>query len=161
MTLRDYAVPGAVVALADASETTFVKGYGVRQAGSPALVDATTRFQLASLSKFIAATSIATLVDRGVVSWDVPVRQFSPDTVLAQPYATENASLRDYLAHRTGLPAYAGDLLPQLRLGCHGAGASRPLPAVRSQLSIAMGLFELRHFPRAAERGSCGWTECT
>lgn len=116
MTLRDYAVPGAVVALADASETTFVKGYGVRQAGSPALVDATTRFQLASLSKFIAATSIATLVDRGVVSWDVPVRQFSPDTVLAQPYATENASLRDYLAHRTGLPAYAGDLLPQLGL---------------------------------------------
>jgi CubicO group peptidase (beta-lactamase class C family) len=44
----------------------------------------------------------------------VPVRQFSPDTVLAEPYATENASLRDYLAHRTGLPAYAGDLLAQL-----------------------------------------------
>jgi CubicO group peptidase (beta-lactamase class C family) len=116
-TLRDCAVPGAVVALADASGTIFVKGYGVRQAGSPALVDENTRFQLASLSKFIAATAIATLVDKGVVSWDAPVRQFSPDTVLAEPYATQNASLRDYLAHRTGLPAYAGDLLAQLGYG--------------------------------------------
>jgi CubicO group peptidase (beta-lactamase class C family) len=113
-TLRSYSVPGAVVAVADASATVFVKGYGVRQARSPSPVDENTRFQIASLSKFVAATAIATLVDQGVVSWDVPVRQFSPDTVLAEPYATENASLRDYLAHRTGLPAYAGDLLAQL-----------------------------------------------
>ena len=33
------------------------------------------------------------------------------------PYASENASLRDYFAHRTGLPAYAGDLLPALGYG--------------------------------------------
>ncbi len=113
-TLRDYSVPGAVVALADASGATSVKGYGVRQTGAAALVDESTRFQLASLSKFITATAIATLVDRGVVSWDVPVHEFSPDTVLAEPYATQYASLRDYLAHRTGLPAYAADLLAQL-----------------------------------------------
>jgi CubicO group peptidase (beta-lactamase class C family) len=37
--------------------------------------------------------------------------------VLAEPYATENATLRDYFAHRTGLPAYAGDLLTQLGYG--------------------------------------------
>jgi CubicO group peptidase (beta-lactamase class C family) len=107
-------VPGAVVAVADASATMFVKGYGVRQARSPSPVDENTRFQIASLTKFVAATAIATLVDQGVVSWDVPVRQFPPDTVLAEPYVTQNASLRDYLAHRTGLPAYAGDLLAQL-----------------------------------------------
>jgi len=29
-------------------------------------------------------------------------------------YATENATLRDYFAHRTGLPADTGDLLTQL-----------------------------------------------
>jgi CubicO group peptidase (beta-lactamase class C family) len=117
MTMRDYSVPGAVVALANASETVFVKGYGVRQASSPAPVDENTRFQIASLSKFITATAIATLVDRNLVSWDMPVRQFSPGTMLAEPYASDNASLRDYLAHRTGLPAYAGDLLAQLGYG--------------------------------------------
>src|ERR1700712_23434 len=113
-TLRSYSVPGAVVAVADASATVFVKGYGVRQGRSPSPVNENTRFQIASLSKFVTATAIATLVGQGVVSWDVPVHQFSPDTVLAEPYATENAALRDYLSHRTGLPAYAGDLLAQL-----------------------------------------------
>jgi CubicO group peptidase (beta-lactamase class C family) len=117
VTLRNYSVPGAVIAVADASDTVLVKGYGVRQADSSPRVDENTRFQIASLSKFIAATAIATVVDRNVVSWDVPVRKFSPDTALAEAYAMENATLRDYLAHRTGLPAYAGDLLAQLGYG--------------------------------------------
>ncbi|HYZ62314.1 MAG TPA: serine hydrolase [Acetobacteraceae bacterium] len=113
-TLQDYAVPGAVVVVTDAERTVFLKGYGVRRAGGSEPVDADTRFQVASIAKFIAATAVARLVDRGVVSWDAPVRSFSPETALAVPYATENASLRDYLAHRTGLPAYGGDLLTQL-----------------------------------------------
>jgi CubicO group peptidase (beta-lactamase class C family) len=116
-TLLDYAVPGAVVAVASADDTVFLRGYGLRRRGATGAVDENTRFQIASMSKFIAATAIATLVDRGVVSWDAPVRTFSPDSALAEPYATENATLRDYLAHRTGLPAYAGDLLTQLGYG--------------------------------------------
>ncbi len=116
-TLRDYGVPGAVVAVSSADGTVFLKGYGVRQQGANGAVDENTRFQIASLSKFITATAVGTLVDRGVVAWDVPVHTFSPETVLAEPYATANATLRDYFAHRTGLPAYAGDLLTQLGYG--------------------------------------------
>jgi CubicO group peptidase (beta-lactamase class C family) len=112
--LQEYGVPGAVVAVSSPSSTVFLKGYGVRRIGARGAVDGDTRFQIASMSKFVAATAIATLVDRGIVSWDAPVRTFSPGTVLAEPYATDNATLRDYLAHRTGLPAYAGDLLPAL-----------------------------------------------
>ncbi|HEX3348557.1 MAG TPA: serine hydrolase [Acetobacteraceae bacterium] len=113
-TLRDYDVPGAVVVVASADGPVFVKGYGVRRNGAPDPVDVDTRFQIASMSKFVAATAVATLVDRGVVSWDQPVIGFSAATALAVPYATENATLRDYFAHRTGLPAYGGDLLPVL-----------------------------------------------
>jgi len=51
---------------------------------------------------------------RGTVSWDAPVKTFWPNMALAEPYATENATLRDYFAHRTGLPAYTGDLLTRL-----------------------------------------------
>jgi len=114
LTLQDYSVPGAVVAVSSAERRIFLKGYGVRQQGAADAVDEDTRFQVASMSKFIAAAAVGVLVDRGVVSWDAPVRTFSPDTALAEPYATENATLRDYFAHRTGLPAYAGDLLTQL-----------------------------------------------
>jgi CubicO group peptidase (beta-lactamase class C family) len=113
-TLHDYGVPGAVVAVVSANGVVFLKGYGVRQTGGADAVDENTRFQIASLSKFVTATAIATLVDRGVVAWDRPVNSFSPQTALSVPYATENATLRDYLAHRTGLPAYGGDLLTQL-----------------------------------------------
>ena len=115
-TLADYAVPGAVVAVASAGATVSVNGYGVRERGRPAAIDPDTRFQIASMSKFIAATAIGTLVDRGVVSWDSPVHGFSPETELAVPYATDTATLRDYFAHRTGLPAYTDDLLAALDL---------------------------------------------
>ena len=115
-TLADYAVPGAVVAVASASGTVSVTGYGIRERGSPAAIDPDTRFQIASVSKFIAATAIGTLVDRGVVGWDDPVHGFSPETELAVPYATQTATLRDYFAHRTGLPAYTDDLLTALDL---------------------------------------------
>ena len=95
-TLADYAVPGAVVAVASAGGTVSVTGYGIRERGSPAAIDPDRRFQIASVSKFIAATTIGTLVDRGVVGWDDPVHGFSPDTELAVPYATQTATLRDY-----------------------------------------------------------------
>jgi CubicO group peptidase (beta-lactamase class C family) len=113
-TLHDYAVPGATVAVVNAKGVVFLKGYGVRQIGAAEAVDENTRFQIASMSKFVTSTAVATLVDRGIVGWDIPVSTFSRDTVLAVPFATENATLRDYLAHRTGLPAYGGDLLTQL-----------------------------------------------
>ncbi len=112
--MRDYAVPGAAVVVVRADRVLLSKGYGIRRAGAPEAVDENTRFQIASVSKFVTATAVASLVDRGVVSWDAPVRSFSPDTVLAVPYASETATLRDYFAHRTGLPAYGGDLLHQL-----------------------------------------------
>ena len=113
-TRQAYGVPGAVVVIVRPDRAVMAKGFGVRRAGEPAPVDENTRFQIASLSKFLTATALARLVDRGVVAWDVPVQRFSPDTVLSVPYATENATLRDYFAHRTGLPAYGGDLLHQL-----------------------------------------------
>lgn len=110
----DYAVPGAVVVVVRPDRVVMAKGFGVRRAGAPGVVDENTRFQIASVSKFLTATAVARLADWGRVSWDVPVSSLAPGVVLSVPYATENATLRDYFAHRTGLPAYGGDLLHQL-----------------------------------------------
>jgi CubicO group peptidase (beta-lactamase class C family) len=151
--LQDYAVPGAVVVVSSAHGTSFLKGYGVRRQGTADAVDENTRFQIASMSKFIAATAVGVLVDRGVVSWDVPMQTFSPETVLTERYATENATLRDYFAHRTGLPAYGGDLLTQL--GYSPDELVRR--ALRPQFPRRMGVLELRHLLRAAEFRVRGW----
>lgn len=127
-TLADHAVPGAVVAIVGPDGVS-VKGFGLREAGRPGRVDPDTRFQIASMSKLVAAVAVGTLADRGLVDFDRPVIAFSPQTQLAVPYASQNASLRDYFSHRTGLPAYAGDLLTQYGLPSDALAArARYLP---------------------------------
>ena len=57
--------------------TVFARGFGVRELGRNAAVEADTVFQLASLSKPIAATVAAIQVSKGVVGWDDKVVQHS------------------------------------------------------------------------------------
>jgi CubicO group peptidase (beta-lactamase class C family) len=115
-TLREYGVPGAVVAIASSTGPVFVKGYGTRKTGENAPADQDTRFQIASMSKFLTATAVGTVVDRGAIDWDRPVRSFNPELAMAEPYATQWVTLRDFLAHRSGLPAYGGDILTRFGL---------------------------------------------
>ena len=61
-TLRDYGVPDAVVAISNAAGLTFLKGCGIRRQGATGAVDENTRFQIASMSKFITATAVGVLV---------------------------------------------------------------------------------------------------
>jgi CubicO group peptidase (beta-lactamase class C family) len=55
------------------------------------------------MTKAFTSTTAAILVDEGVVEWDTPVRGVLPEFKLKDPVATENATLRDCLAHRTGV----------------------------------------------------------
>ena len=61
--LKSYAAPGAAVAVIAGDEVLLAKGYGVRQLGESAAVDADTRFQLGSASHFLLAGAAAALAD--------------------------------------------------------------------------------------------------
>lgn len=101
-------VPGlaiAVVYLGDAPFTATC-GAGVRSIGG-ALVGADTVFQLASLSKPISSTIAAAQVARGDLAWSARVAELDSRFPLAHPGIT----VESLLAHRSGLPAHAGDLL--------------------------------------------------
>jgi CubicO group peptidase (beta-lactamase class C family) len=110
----EWGVPGVAVAVVKDDKVVFLKGYGVRRVGEPGEVDENTIFQLASVSKTFTAAALGTLVDEGKLGWDDPVVSHLPGFVLYDPYATMNATVRDLLAHRTGLPAFTGDLLGEL-----------------------------------------------
>ena len=58
-------VPGIAVAVVQDGKVALAKGYGVREAGKPEPVDAETVFQLASVSKSVAATVVAAQVGGG------------------------------------------------------------------------------------------------
>jgi CubicO group peptidase (beta-lactamase class C family) len=107
-------VPGLAVVVVHDDTTVLLQGYGTRRLGSGLPVDGDTVFQLASLSKPIAATVIAALVGDGTVSWDTPVMGQLPELAIGGRSLGARVTLRDLLAHRSGLPDHAGDDLEDL-----------------------------------------------
>jgi CubicO group peptidase (beta-lactamase class C family) len=112
--MADYEVPGAVVGIVENDTVVYLKGFGVREIGRPEKVDPDTRFQIASVSKYVTAGAVGSIVDEGKLDWDTPVVTYLPGFALKDTYAGEHATLRDLLAHRTGFRAYDGDLLGRL-----------------------------------------------
>ncbi len=112
--MTEYEVPGAVVGIVENDTVVYLKGFGVQEIGKPGKVDPDTRFQIASVSKYVTGGAIGTLVDEGKLDWDSPVVTYLPGFKLKDTYAGEHATLRDLLAHRTGLKHFDGDLLGRL-----------------------------------------------
>lgn len=112
--MRRSQVPGMAVAVVIDGKTVLAQGYGTREAGKQAPVDAQTVFQIASISKSLSATVAAIAVSKGRASWDDPVSRYLPDFRLSNAYVSERATIGDFFAHRSGLPGTAGDDLEDL-----------------------------------------------
>lgn len=111
------AVPGLAVAIVHANEVVYLKGFGVRAEGGDAPVDPDTVFQLASFSKPISATVVAALVGKGFLDWDSRIADIYPAVELSRAYPSEQVTVRDLFAHRSGLPGNAGNELEDLGYG--------------------------------------------
>ena len=107
-------VPGMAVAVVIDGKTVLAQGYGTREAGKNAPVDARTVFQIASISKSLSATVAAIEVSKSTVSWDDPVARYLPDFALSNAYVSTHGTIGDFFAHRSGLPGTAGDDLEDL-----------------------------------------------
>ena len=101
--LKDWGCPGAAVAVVKDGKVVATKGYGVRELGRPEKVDENTMFDIASLSKSFTAAAAATLVDEGKMRWDDPVIRHLPGLEFPDAARTQTVTMRDLLAHRTGL----------------------------------------------------------
>lgn len=112
--VSDGLVPGLSIAVVQDDKVVLLKGYGLREAGQPARVDADTVFQLASFSKPLSATVVAALVSRKVVDWDTTIAALDPAFQLQGAYPTQQLTVRDLFAHRSGLPGDAGNELEAL-----------------------------------------------
>jgi len=109
--LEATGIPGLAVAVVWQGKTIYAKGFGVRRIDEEEPVDADTVFQIASLSKSIAASVVSRQVGDGVVTWDTPVVSHLPWFALSDPWVTVRVTLADLFSHRSGLPDHAGDLL--------------------------------------------------
>ncbi len=101
--LKAWGVPGVAVAVVRDDQVVYLKGHGLREAGTDRLVTPDTVFPLASCTKAFTTTVMAMLVDEGKMSWDDPVRKHLDWFHLSDPLADRDVTLRDLVTHRTGV----------------------------------------------------------
>ena len=108
---KTFDVPGIAVAIVKDGRVVLEQGFGVRELGKPATVDAHTLFAIASNTKAFTAASLQQLAEAGKLKMDDRVIDHLPWFRMSDPYVTHEMRIRDLLAHRSGLSLGAGDLL--------------------------------------------------
>jgi CubicO group peptidase (beta-lactamase class C family) len=98
-------VPGMSVAVVTSDEVLLQRGFGATDVDGGRAVDEHTLFAIASTTKAMVAAGILMLADDGTLSLDHPVIRHVPELHLEDPSLTAQLTVRDLLAHRTGLPS--------------------------------------------------------
>lgn len=112
--IDENVVPGLSISIVHGDKVVYSKGFGVREVNKPDKVNADTVFQLASVSKSISSTVVAALVGEGKVTWDSRINDLDPGFELQDAWVSRQLTIKDLLAHRSGLPEHAGDLLEDI-----------------------------------------------
>jgi CubicO group peptidase (beta-lactamase class C family) len=120
----------------------------VRRAGESGRVDEHTLFYTASVTKAFTVTALGITADEGRLRIDDPVVKYLPEFKLADPALASALTIRDLMAHRTGLPradllmvsGLTNDLV-MTRLAALGAVAPvRSRFTYSNQMYLALGI---------------------
>jgi len=104
--MADCNIPGMSVAIVRDGKVVYAKGFGYRDVEKKLPVTTDTLFAIGSVSKSFTSLIFGILNDEGKVDWDKPVRTYLPAFQIDDPIATDHATPRDLLSHRTGLARY-------------------------------------------------------
>jgi CubicO group peptidase (beta-lactamase class C family) len=133
--LREYAVPGAAVALIQKGRVVWVHGYGFANVASGTRVTAETVFNVGSISKSPTAWAVMQLVDQGKVDLDRPVDSYLKRWHLpASSFDNSQVTVRRLLSHTSGISNH----------DFHGWDPESPLPPIEDSLSGKTGTGEVR-----------------
>jgi CubicO group peptidase (beta-lactamase class C family) len=127
--IERHQVPGASVAIVEGYQIAWADGFGRRAASSEDPVQASTRFQAASISKPVTALAVLKLVEQGKLRLDDDVNErltswHIPDSPLAKD---RPVTLRRLLSHTAGLTVH----------GFAGYSADSPCPSLLQVLDGA------------------------
>lgn len=99
--LKKYDLPALAGAIVTSKGLSAVGAVGVRKYGTQTPVTVDDQFHLGSDTKAMTATMLATLVDRGKLSWGTTLGQVFPELPKMNP-AYRKVTLEQLLAHRAG-----------------------------------------------------------
>ncbi len=108
-------VPGLVAVIADANAVRYQGAFGVRDTSDNAPAELATIFRIASMTKLVTALSVLQLVERGLITLEMPVGDILPeidmlpvlegfngDMLRLRP-ARGRVTIRQLLTHTSGL----------------------------------------------------------
>ena len=97
-------VPGVAISLVADGKPAFEGGFGVRELGKPAKVDADTLFIIASNTKALTTLLLAKEIDEGKFTWDTPVLEVYPGFKLGDAETTRKVLMKHLVCACTGMP---------------------------------------------------------
>lgn len=110
----NHNIPALAAILMHGERIAGIGAVGYRKSGETVAVSREDRWHLGSIGKFMTATMIARLVERGVLSWNLNIGKSLGAVIPDMDSAYRNVTLEDLLAHRSGLvgghdqPRYLG-----------------------------------------------------
>ena len=99
-----WEIPGLAAAVVKGDSIEYEHALGVASVDSGVPVDLNTPFAIASTTKAMVAAAVLLLVDEDRLSLNDPAIKHLPGLHLQGGELTQQVTIRDLLAHRTGLP---------------------------------------------------------
>ncbi len=106
--LKDWNAPGMGVGIVLGDRLVFAKGYGYRDYEKKLPFTSKTLFPIGSNTKLFTAVAAGMLVEEGKLTWDKPLRDAVSEIRFYTDELDNSITLRDLLAHRTGITRYDG-----------------------------------------------------
>lgn len=97
-------VPGVSVGLVQDGRVVFAGGFGQREVGKPAKVDADTRYMIASNTKALTTLMLAKLADEQKLTWETHATELLPQFKLGDADTTSKVQVKHLICACTGLP---------------------------------------------------------
>lgn len=129
-----YSAVGFSVSVIKNDELVYTRGFGLKDIGRNLVTDDSTKYRIASVSKFVTATALMQLYDRGLFSFDDDISShlgftlrnpyFPDDVITVGMVASHTASLRDGSTYDTFLSASYSNNPPPVLSSLLVAGGS-------------------------------------
>jgi CubicO group peptidase (beta-lactamase class C family) len=124
--LDEFIVPGTAIALIEDGEIILLKGYGYADKKNNVTINSKTGFNIASISKTVAAWGVMKLVEEGKIELDSPAEKYLTRWHLPESeYDVNGVTIRRLLSHTAGLSLH----------GYPGWSPSDTLPTIEKSLS--------------------------
>jgi CubicO group peptidase (beta-lactamase class C family) len=101
--MQQWNAPAVGVAVVVDGEPVLTRGYGFREYAQRLPFNPSTLFPIASNTKLFVALAAGMLVEEGKFTFDGPLCDYLPDVRFHNDILTRSVTLRDLLAHRTGI----------------------------------------------------------